>query len=148
MEEKGVQAATTPKNILARMQVAHLGKITFNLQFLAVAVMAASVLSFLAMAVFYLLLLAVTLVTLGLIYAAYPSLKDLWSGGAVLESIFNTLAASWPYAVPAALALSVASIIFLCFDYRQKHVARITISAVIAVISVIVLVIKLVGGAA
>ena len=146
MEEKGVQAATTPKNVLVRMQVARLGKITFNLQFLAVAVMAASVLSFLAMAVFYLLLLAITIVTLGLIFAAYPSFANLWSGGEVLESIFYTVAASWPYAVPAALALSVTSIICLCFDYREKHVARITISAVIAVISLIVLIIKLVGG--
>ena len=147
MEQKGVQAVTTPKSILVRMQVARLGKIAFNLQFLAVAVMAASVLSFLAMAVFYLLLLLITLLTLGLIYAAIPSLKDMWAGGAVLEGIFNTLAASWPYAIPAALALSVASIICLCFDYREKHVARITVSAVIAVLSLIVLIIKLVAGA-
>lgn len=146
MEEKGVQAEPTPKNILVRMQVARFGKIAFNLQFLAVAVMAASVLSFLAMAVFYILLLAVTVVTLGLIFAAYPSFANLWSGGEVLGDIFNLLAPSWAYAVPVALALSATSIICLCFDYREKHVARISVSAVIAVISLIVLIIKLVGG--
>lgn len=148
MEEKGVQAATTPKSVLARMQVARLGKIAFNLQFLAVAIMAASVLFFLAIAVYYVLLLAVTIVTLGLIFAAYPSFGNLWSGGEVLGDIFNMLAASWPYAIPAALALSVTSIICLCFDYREKHIARISISAVIAVISLIVLIVKLVGGVA
>ena len=148
MEDKAVQSARTPKNILLRMQIARFGKITFNLQFLAVAFMAASVLSFLSVAVFYLFMLIITIATLGLIYVAYPSLMDLWSGGETLEAIFNTLAAGWTYAVPAAIALSVASIICLCFDYREKHVARISVSAVIAALSVIVLIIKLVGGAA
>lgn len=149
MEKKDVRAATTPKNILVRMQVARLGKITFNLQFLAVAVMAASVLSFLSVVVYAAIVMVAVIFTLGLIFVAYPSFADgLSGGGEALTCIFNMLAASWTYTAPTALALAATSIICLCFDYREKHIARITVSAVIAALSVIVLIEKLVGGAA
>lgn len=136
---------STPKSILLRMQVARFGKITFNLQFIAVALMAASVLSFLAIAIYAVFIFVAIIFTFGLILLSNPSLTDGLSSG---EAIFNMLAASWAYTVPAALALSVTSIICLCFDYREKHVARIVISSIIAVMSLIVLIIKLVGGAA
>ena len=147
-EEKGVQTAPTPKNILARMQVARFGKITFNLQFIAVAVMMASVLSFLAIAVYVLFLLVAIIFTLGLIIFLYPNLGAGLGSGEALATIFETLAASWTYTAPVALALSVTSIICLCFDYREKHIARIVISAVIAAVSLIVLIIKLATGGA
>ncbi|MDE7163514.1 MAG: hypothetical protein K2O44_05500 [Clostridia bacterium] len=149
MQENNVQSVPTPKNVLIRMQIARLGKIAFNLQFIAVALMAASVLSFLSIVVYAAIVMVAVICTLGLIFVAYPSFADgLTGSGEALTSIFNMLAASWTYTAPTALALAGVSIICLCFDYREKHVARISISAVIAAIAVIVLIIKLVGGAA
>lgn len=63
------KAFKTPIKTLARMQVVHFGKILFNLQFIALAVMAASVLSFLMPVVYYLLLLCIAFLTLFLIFA-------------------------------------------------------------------------------
>lgn len=138
----------TPKKTLVNMQVVHLGKILFNLQFIAVAVMFASVLSFLLPAIYYLMLLCISLLTLFTIYAAYPNFKNLWKGGETLTKIAEVMAQSWQYTIPIALALSVASIICLCFDRRQKHTARIVVSAVIAALAVFVLILKLINNGA
>lgn len=142
-EERNFQ---TPRGILLKMQATHLGKILFNLQFVAVAVMLASVLSFLFTAVYYVFLIAVTLLTLGAIYAIYPEFASWWAGGETLGNISVKLAASWQYAVPIVIALSAVSIALLCVDRTRKQTARIVISAVILALAVIILVIKLSAG--
>lgn len=137
---------TTPKNVLLRMQVGRLGKILFGLQFVALSVVFASILSAVAIVVFYLFMGMITIATFGLIFAAYPNFSDWWAGGEVLQTIFTALSASWPYVIPVSLVLAISSIICLCFDYREKHTARIVVSAIIGVLAVAVLVIKLIGG--
>lgn len=135
----------TPNKILVEMQIVHFGKILFALQFISLAVMLLSALSFVFVAVYYVVLLFVTLITLGAIYAAYPEFGNLWSGGEALVSFTEVLARSWQYTVPIALALSVASIICLCFDKREKHVARIVFSVLTAVAAIVVLILKLIN---
>lgn len=139
---------TTPKNVLLRMQVGRLGKILFALQFIALSVIFASILSVVAIVVFYLFMLIITLATFGLIFVAYPEVTNWWKGGEVLQNIFTALESSWTYVIPITIVLAISSIVCLCFDYRQKHTARIVVSAVIGVLAVAVLVIKLVGGGA
>lgn len=151
MEGKGgVTPYKTPKSVLARMQAAHFGKILFNLQFLAVAVMAASALSVLATVMFYLFMIIVTIGSIGLIYVLYPPFASWWAGGEKLQEIMEVLAGSWQYAVPVALALSLSSIVLLCFDKEQKQVGRIVVSALVALFSVVFLIFKWIneGGAA
>lgn len=138
----------TPKKVLLRMQLGRLGKILFGLQFNALSVIFASVLSAVAVVVFYFLMIAVTISTLGLIFAAYPDFANWWAGGEVLQNVFTALASSWTYVIPISIALAISSIICLCFDYREKHKARIVVSAIIGVLSVAVLIIKLVSGGA
>lgn len=133
-----------PNKTLARMQVVRLGKILFNLQFIAVAVMVASVLSFLAPAIYYLFLLCIAMLTL---FTAFlnPSFSSLWAGGEALTKIAEVLAQSWKYSVPIVLVLAALSIVCLCFDKNNKHPARISISAVICAFAVIVLILRLIN---
>ena len=127
---------------LARMQVVHFGKILFNLQFIALAVMAASVLSFLIPVIYYLLLLCIALLTLFTVFIN-PTFLSLWSGGEALTKIAETLAQSWKYTVPIVTVLAIASLICLCFDKNKKHPARIAVSAVICIFALAVLFLKL-----
>lgn len=146
MEDNLITDFKTPRSVLIRMQATHLGKILFNLQFVAVAVMLASVLSFLIVALYYFFLLAVTLLTLGGIYAIYPEFATLWSGGETLNNISVNLASGWQYIVPIVIAVSAVSVVLLSLDKTVKQTARISISSVICGLSVIVLIIKLCSG--
>lgn len=142
MEQK---TPKTPNKILAEMQIVHFGKILFALQFIALAVMLLSALSFVFVAVYYILLVCVSVLTLGSIYAAYPDFVNWWSGGEALVKFTETLAYSWKYTVPIVLALSVASVICLSFDKREKHVARIVFSVLTAIAALVVLILKLIN---
>ena len=135
----------TPSKVLARMQVVHLGKILFNLQFLALAVMAASVLSFILPAIYYLMLICVALLTFCTLFAN-PTFASMWAGGETLTRVAEVMTQSWTYTVPISLALAVLSIGLLCFDKNQKHPARIAVSVIIALIAVVILVLKLING--
>lgn len=138
-------AFKTPKSVLARMQVVHLGKILSNLQFAAVAVMAASVLSFIVPAIYYIFLIAVSVLTLFSIFAWYPEFASWWGGGETLVKVAGALAESWKYTVPVLLVLAAGSIVCLCFDKQTKHTARIAFSAIFAVLALIVLALKFIN---
>lgn len=127
------------------MQVVRFGKILFNLQFLALAVRAASVLSFILPAIYYIVLIFIAFFTL---FAAFanPTFRSFWSSGEHLAKITEALSYSWKFTVPIVLALAIGSILCLCFDKNQKHVARIVTSVVLALLSIIVLVLKLING--
>lgn len=134
----------TPNKTLARMQVVHFGKILFNLQFIAMAIMVASVLSFIMPAIYYLVLICVAMLTLFILFAN-PTFASLWAGGETLTKIAEVLTQSWKYTVPIVAVLAIASIICLCFDKNKKHPARITISVIICVLALVVLFFKLVN---
>lgn len=132
----------TPKSVLVRMQVVHLGKILFNMQFIAAAVMAASVLTFIMPAIYYILLVSVACLSLFTLFAN-PDFAALWSGGETLTKLAETLSLSWKYTVPIVAVLAIASIICLCFDKNKKHTARIVVSAIFCVLAIVVLLINL-----
>lgn len=129
------------------MQVVHFGKILFNMQFIAVAIMAASVLSFLFTAVYYLLLICAAFLSLFTLFAN-PTFQSLWAGGESLTAVASVLSQSWGYTVPIVIALSVGSIVCLCFDKNEKHTARIVVSAIVCVLALFVLFLKLANSGA
>ena len=135
-----------PKKELARMQVVRFGKILFNLQFLALVVMLASILSFIFPVIYYLVLIFIMLITCFSIFAIVPDFASWWSGGEKFLEIAIILFGSWMFTVPIALIVSVGSIVCLCFDKNQKHVARIVVSSIIAVVAVIILIFKIING--
>lgn len=134
----------TPKGTLAGMQVVHFGKILFNMQFVALAIMIASLISFVLPLIYYVLLASVTMLTLFLLLLN-PTFRALWAGGEVLTKIAEVMLESWKYTVPAVAILSIASIVCLCFDKQKNQTARIVVSAIFAVLSGIVLILKLSG---
>ncbi len=134
----------TPKNILARMQIVHFGKILFNMQFIGVAIMAASVISFIIPVIYYIFLVFLLLFSLFSLLAN-DTFMSLWDGGESLTKIASVLTQSWKYTVPIVAILSIASIVCLCFDKNEKHIAKIIVSATICVNSLVVLFLKLVN---
>ncbi len=134
----------TPKNILARMQVVHLGEILFNLQFIAVAIMVASVISFIVPALYYVLLFCIAFLSLGALIAN-STFRSMWAGGETLTKITSVLTQSWQYTIPIVAILAIASIVCLCFDRNKKHIARIVISSIICVLALIILIFKLIN---
>lgn len=139
------QTFKTPNKTLARMQVVHLGKILFNLEFLALAIMLASVLTFILPALYYLVLICIMFLTLFIVFAS-PEFMSWWNGGETLAKVADAMTQSWKFTVPIALALAAISIVCLCFDKNQKHTARIVVSAIIAVGAAILLIAKLING--
>lgn len=144
MEEENIYK--TPSNFLAKMQVVHFGKILFNLQFIALAIMLASIITFIMPAIYYLMLIAISFLTIFSIYVWYPNFSSFWTGGETLLNIADVLTNSWQYTIPIALALAVASIICLCFDGNKKHIGRIVVSVVISVVLIVILISKLING--
>lgn len=134
----------TQGKTLARIQVVHFGKILFNLQFIALVVMVASVLSFIMPGIYYLLLICTAFLTLFTLFAN-PTFISLWSGGETLTKIASVLTQSWKYTVPIVAVLAATSIACLCFDKNKKHTARIVISAIICVLALVVLILKLIN---
>ncbi len=134
----------TPSKTLARIQVVHFGKILFNMQFIAVAIMAASVISFIMPALYYIVLACIAFLSLGSLLVN-ETFRSMWAGGETLTKIAEVLTHSWKYTVPIVVVLAIASIVCLCFDKNKKHIARIVISAIICVLALIVLFLKLVN---
>lgn len=135
------------QNKINSMHVAHLGKICFNFSILGL------VLTFI-----YLLLPFAILFALVIMAAVIILLPFIWlfSGGATdCEGVFGGLNDSselilrfqelvnayLPYSAGITIALSVLSIVFLLMDKTEKHTARIIISIVFAVLSVIAIII-------
>lgn len=133
----------TPKKILAQMQLARLGKIAFVWQFIAVAVMLVSVITFLAAAMYYLVLIVIILGSAFLILLSSDFQNWLNAGDGIMQFSVS-LANWWKYAAPVALALSVLSIVCLCADRHRKHLARIILSALVALFAVIYYIVKLI----
>lgn len=132
----------TPLKTLARLQVVHFGKILFNMQFIAVAIMIASIVSFLIPVVFYIVLVAVLLLSLFTLLTN-PTFKSFFQGGATLTNIAEVMSRSWKYTIPIVAALSIASIVCLCFDKNKKQIARIVISSITCTFSLVLLFFKL-----
>lgn len=134
----------TPNAVLIRMQIVHFGKIVFNLQFIVVAIMVASVLTFILPALYYLILLFVAAITLFSLFVD-PTFRSLWTGGETLTKVATYLTGSWKYTVPLVAVLSIVSILCLCFDRNKKHMARIIFSVFLCLLALIILFLKLVN---
>lgn len=138
----------TPPKTLAMMQVVHFGNILFNLQFLAIAIMAASVLSFIVPVIYYLLLLCVMLLTLFTIFIMYPGFGNLWSGGEALTQIAEVLNSTWKFTVPIVAVLAIGAIVCLSLDKQKKHIGKIVTCSIFLVLALIVLILKFINGGA
>lgn len=134
---------TIPKKMLARMQVVHFGKLLFNLQFIMVALMLSSLLSFVVYPLYYVVLLTILGFTVFTAFIIIPNFASWWNP-TTLNKITVFLAGTWKYTIPIAAAVSIASIVCLCFDKSEKHFIRITISSAICLFTLAYLFFKII----
>ena len=88
---------------------------------------------------FFLLLAAVSVVTLGLVYLVFPNFYKLWSvaigmlTSPVTEGLMRITEWLYTYAPYVSLALLCASVLFHVLDRRRGHAAKIVLASVLAV---------------
>lgn len=140
---ENIKTFKTPKNVLARMQVVHFGKIMFNMQFLALAIMGASILSFIAYPLYYAVLLVICVFTLFMAFGFIEGFASWWAP-TTLNEITVSLAKTWKFTIPIVIAMSLLSIICLRFDKDDKHIGEMIASIVICVLALIYLLIRFV----
>ena len=89
---------------------------------------------------FFLLLVAVSVVTVGLVYLVFPHFYKLWSvaigmlTSQVTEGLMRITEWLYTYAPFVSLALLCASVLFHVLDRRRGHAAKIVLASVLAVL--------------
>lgn len=133
-------------DMLSRMQVVHLGKILFNLEFLVLIIMLSSVISILIPVVFYLFMLLISLVTFFSIYIIYPEFASWWGSGTVMLNISEMLNQSWKYTVPILIVISILAIICLSNDKSKSNKGKIICSIIMASIALLIFIFRVLMG--
>ena len=146
MERPGYQPSPMA---LARMQVVHFGRIAFNW---AVALLIVTVLAWISVFLslvgtmaYYVLLVAATIVTLGMLFL-WDGFGNLWQTEWVAD-LAQWLGKCWHYTLPVVIGCALVAVVCLCLDRQQKHPARITVAVVMTIVSAAILLIFN-GGAA
>ncbi len=148
-----------------KFNVYHLGNLLANLSIFCVCALLYSVVSQIIITVFvglfmFLLIifwLAVTICTLGLIYAINPNfgniLSTIQNSGEFMEKVqklFSAILPFWPVGLALSVIAGVASLIILNKICPKQHTAKkvfVIISMVVSVIISIVIVAGVIGGA-
>lgn len=126
------------RNSIGALRVSHLGKILSNFAILGVVLCIASLVSFLLLALYYLILIAVLLGTLFLILIAYPEFIDLFAGGEQLTELMVTFTNTCvPIIAPITIVVSVAAIAALAMSKQKNITTRLVISIICSVAAVI-----------
>lgn len=133
----------------ARMRLIHLAKIISNLAIAGLTFCIVNAASQLFIAYFVVLGVMFMIVTLGFVFAFVPNYwQIITSPLSLYESFFSKIIPYIPYVLGISIALSVVSIVLLSFDKYQKHTARIVFSAIVVLLSILVVSIFLTGGKA
>ncbi len=133
----------------ARMRLVHLGKIISNLAIAGLTFCIVNAASQLFIAYFVVLGVMFMIATLGLVFAFVPNYwQIITSPLSLYENFFSKIVPYVPYVLGISIALSVVSIVLLSFDKYQKHTARIVFSAIVVLLSILVVTIFLTGGKA
>ena len=133
----------TPKKLLAEMQIVRFGNAAFALQFISFAIMILSLATFLAVSAYYLILLVIAMLTLFLLFF-HPGFYAWWQAGENVLNFSVMIANWWKFTAPITMAISIISIVCLCLDRKNKHIAKISVSAVVAGFALIYLIANLI----
>lgn len=135
------------KTSFAAMRVAHLGKILCSFAILGAAICIASVVYFLFIIVYYIVLFAVLLMTLFLILVEYPDFMNLFTNTEVINDFVTQFSATYiPIIAPVTLALSALSIAALALSKQKDVTARLVISIICLVVAAVFTFIYTVAG--
>lgn len=126
------------RNSIGALRVLHLGKILSNFAILGAVLCIASLVSFLLLALYYLILIAVLLGTLFLILIAYPEFTNLFTGGEQLTQLLVTFSNTCvPIIAPITAVISALSIAVLAISKQRNVTVRIVFAVICLVVSLI-----------
>lgn len=135
------KSITPPAKSLSAMYLVHLGLIFSNLAIVCVIIGFISFVSILLQIAVFIVLLLGLLCTLGLILVYVPNYMQLFqSSTEFLASVTEIVVKIAPYILIVGIACSVISIILLALDKYNSHMGRIVFSAIILVVTIIVLI--------
>lgn len=119
---------------VSSQRLAHLGKILFNLSILGAVLCIASLISYVLIAFYYLILIMILLCTLFLILVYVPDFMDLFKGGEGMMELLVMFSNTYvPIIAPVTSVLAALSIAALALS-RQKNVARIVFAVIFFII--------------
>jgi len=145
-QEKHIQ---TPTSELLMMHSGRLGRILSNLSLFGLVLLLAPLVSFCLMAVYYVALIIIPVITLGMIFLDPVSAQwyaNLWAGGETIQTVAGVMAEIWPIIGGVALGLAVLSLVFLLLDRRNLAKGRIAYSIVVCILIVLFIILIATGG--
>ena len=148
VKEKG-RHIQTPTGELLQMHSGRLGRILSNLSLFGLILLLAPVVSLVFMAVYYIALLIIPVITLGMIFLDPVSAQwyaNLWAGGETIQNIAGFMAEIWPIIGGVSLGLAILSLVFLLLDKRNLAKGRIAYSIVVCVLIVLFIILIAIGG--
>lgn len=126
-----------PADMALKMHLGRLGIIFSNYSILGVILLFSTFLFFFGYALFYLLLLSISIITLGLIYVIAPGFADLWNVSDKMDGIISFISGASGYIALAVLVFSIASMILLWVDKNNRSIPRIIFAMIMGIISII-----------
>lgn len=147
IEEKITSKKTrAPMSALAKMYCNHAGLILFNLCFVAIFLSLFSFFSILLPVLYYIILIVMTVFSLGFVFVWIPNFGSWFSWGAETSvKLINFVNNAFPYLGAFAIACAAASIVLLLIDRNNRDWARIGVAIGLCSIVAIGLILYLTG---
>lgn len=132
------------KNSIAAIRCSHLGKILSNFSILGAVLCIATFASALLYVVYFVILIAIMLITLFTVLAnpEFVELLQMESAGQILQGLYGMVL---PIAAPATLAVSVLSVILLAVSRPRENIPRLVISSLGVIIGLVFTAVTLSG---
>ena len=136
------------RSSITAMRVSHLGKILSNIAILGVVVCLASVLYFLLVAIYYMILIAVLLGTVFLILVYYPDFMQLFTNTEAINQFVADFTVKYlPVIAPITMVIAALAITALAIS-KQGNTGRIVLSVICLLVAAVCTVIfTFMGGA-
>lgn len=119
-----------PAGVRRRMFATRLGKILFAYSVIAIAVLFSGILSFVLVAIWYLLALALIMVSLFTLLLK-PEFMELVTSGSSIGVIGSYVLQYWYIPTAVAAVCSLFAIILLATDKTKRHLGLVVVSAVV-----------------
>lgn len=126
-----------PAGLALSTNLSRLGVILSNYAILGLIIMCSTFMFFILYACFYIVLIFLTIATLGLIYVIAPGFSSLWNVGDNFEGILNFINTTLPFVIPATLICAVASLVLLCLNKENRSIPRIVFASILIGLTVI-----------
>lgn len=145
------QKIVPPVGIMTKIYCNHFGRILSNLTMTA-AVAAllcflSSLITVLVPAAYFLLLLIMTLFSLGTVFVTIPNFVSWWSFDInIVTRVSVSMLHAIPYLCAIAMATAIASTVLLLVDKNNRSWGRVTFSIIFFVVSVAIVLIWALGG--